>query len=82
VRSALKSNTFVSAYDHYIRHGFGERRMAREGDVADGRMEQWWANLMHTMSDLKTSVDNRGPEIEELKTRRGMRLRLRQEHRR
>jgi hypothetical protein len=82
VRSALESSKIVSAYDHYIRHGFGERRMAREGDVADGRMEQWWANLMHTMSDLKTSVDNRGPEIEELKTRRGMRLRLRQEHRR
>lgn len=79
VQLALEQGAIVSAYDHYVSAGFSEHREGRENDHATGRGEQWWVNLLHTLGDLRTSTENRTPQIEELKRRRAMRVALRNE---
>jgi hypothetical protein len=76
VQEAVQAGDFASGYAHYETTGFGEGRMAHERDVLNPNAEQWWANLMNSLSDLRTGVETRQRLIEELKTRRATRLRM------
>ena len=77
VKYALDQGTLSSAYEHYRAAGYLEKRAARDGDMPAQTSEAWWANLLHTISDLHSAVEGRGAEIEDLKMRRIQRLRLR-----
>jgi hypothetical protein len=82
IKGALETASIKSAKEHFIKFGQSEGRMAFSGDIGGPNGQQWWANLMGTVNDLKVSVVNRQRQIDELKTRRSMRARLRKTDRR
>jgi hypothetical protein len=77
VREYLEHGKIASAYEHYLGYGYDEQRLGREGDVTSIDGAQWWANVMHTLGDVRAAVANRTPQIEEFKARRNRRLRER-----
>jgi hypothetical protein len=78
IRLALSSGMMPSAYSHYQADGYREGRMGRETDALEPHNEHFWANLLHTLGDMRVAVTNQDRHLEALKARRAARLRLRQ----
>jgi hypothetical protein len=77
VQLAIQNMTVRNAYAHYLADGFGEGRLGRANDGVASHNEQVWANLMHTIGDLRTAVENRAQQVETLRARRATRIKLR-----
>lgn len=77
VQLAIQNRTVRNAYAHYRADGFGEGRLGRANDGMAPHNEQVWANLLHTLGDLRTSVENRAQQVETLRARRATRIKLR-----
>ena len=78
VHSSLENGEFLDAYDHYLSFGYRERRPGNSDDVAaEAGHAQFWLNLTQTLSDMRQSIENRQPAIEEFKARRAARQALR-----
>ncbi len=72
VQKGVRAGT-VTAYEHYASHGFHERRQGHIDDRAQPEADQLWASVMTTLSDVRTSIENRAAEIDRLRTRRALR---------
>lgn len=78
VRLAVERGIIGDAYEHYATTGFDEQRHGREGDATHRGTEQWWANLFHTIGDLRSVIESRHVQIEDFKLMRAMRQRMAQ----
>jgi hypothetical protein len=67
------------AYAHYHKNGFREGRMGRNGDSFEPHNERVWANLLHTLGDLRVTVNNQAADLESLKARRAIRRTMRRQ---
>jgi hypothetical protein len=74
---AVEQGILASAYAHYYSYGYREGRLGRSDDVFEPHNEQVWANLIHTLGDLRTAVTHQAGQLEALKARRASRLKLR-----
>jgi hypothetical protein len=74
---AIKRGTLGGPYEHYRAFGFHEGRPGRPNEVSESHNQQVWANLIHTLGDLRTAVGVQGDRLEALKTQRKSRMRLR-----
>lgn len=72
VREVVEAGIFT-AYEHYATHGFRERRQGHIDDRAQPEADQFWASLMATLSDIRTSAENRGTEMDGIMARRDLR---------
>ncbi|MBP2294366.1 hypothetical protein [Azospirillum rugosum] len=76
VDRAVRNGTFQSAYEHYKLYGFFESQIGHRAHGVGGEESdsmQLFANLLGTLSDLRTTTDNRAPQIEHLKAARAAR---------
>jgi hypothetical protein len=80
VRLEVENGRLDNLYAHYRNHGFNEGRLGRSTDTSDAHNQQFWANLMHTVDDLRATVDARSLQIDNLRARRSTRLQLRHKH--
>jgi hypothetical protein len=76
VSAAINAGAVSAAYPHYRRDGFREGRLGNPGDAFNAHNEQVWANLFHTLGDLRHAVGNQARHLEMLKARRVTRLAL------
>ncbi len=72
VQKGVRAGT-ITAYEHYASHGFRERRQGHIDDRAQPEADQLWASINTTLSDVRTSIDNRAAEMEGLRARRTLR---------
>jgi hypothetical protein len=79
VQYAVQQGLIPRAYEHYSCHGYREGRLGRPSDVCEPHNEQVWANLLHTLGDLRTVVERQGQQLESLKARRAIRLQLKRQ---
>jgi len=79
VSEAISVQTVANAYAHYRNDGFREGRQGCSDDVCDAHNEPVWANLLHTLGDLRTAVGNQARHLESLKARRAIRLAMKRQ---
>jgi hypothetical protein len=77
VRRGVDEGNLRNPYAHYRDHGFIEGRLGRSDDLTSPHNQQFWANLMHTIGDLRGTVEARSLQIDTLRTRRMTRMSLR-----
>jgi hypothetical protein len=77
VQRGVAEGKLYSPYTHYRDHGFIEGRLGRPDDLTGSHNQQFWANLMHTIGDLRATVDARSLQIDALRARRVTRMSLR-----
>jgi hypothetical protein len=76
VRREVADGNLSNPYVHYRDHGFVEGRLGRSGDVTSPHNQQFWANMMHTIGDLRATVESRSLQIDTLRARRMTRMSL------
>jgi len=74
---AMEQGQLSGPYAHYHAYGYREGRQGRPNDILEPHNEQVWANLIHTLGDLRTAVTSQSDHLESLKVRRATRLMLR-----
>ena len=74
VSRAIDNGVFSTAYQHYRIEGFREGRPGCSDDTLEAHSEQSWANLFHTLGDLRNAVNIQAQHLETLKARRATRL--------
>ncbi len=79
VRREVADGNLHNPYIHYRDHGFGEGRRGRSDDQTGPHNQQFWANLTHTIGDLRATVEARSLQIDTLRARRRTRIGLRPE---
>ena len=72
VKQVVASGT-VTAYEHYASYGFKERRQGHIDDCAQPEADQLWASVMTTLSDVRTAIENRRTEMDNILARRDLR---------
>jgi hypothetical protein len=77
VRREVAEGNLHHPYIHYRDHGFTEGRLGRSDDLTGPHNQQFWANLMHTIGDLRATVEARSLQIDTLRARRMTRMGLR-----
>jgi hypothetical protein len=77
IDEAIDQGRLAGPYAHYLAFGYREGRLGRPEDALEPHNEQVWANLIHTLGDLRTAVTNQGDQLASLKVRRATRLKLR-----
>ena len=78
VRLAVERRAVPSAFAHYANYGFREGRAGSPHDVIEPHNAQYWANLVHTIGDVRNAIETRSQQIDQLKTRRALRRGTRQ----
>jgi hypothetical protein len=76
VRFQVDNGQLDCPYSHYRDYGFTEGRLGRAADAAGAHDQQFWANLMHTIEDLRSTVESRSLQIDMLRARRATRFGL------
>jgi len=77
IRTLAEMGGLVDPYDHYRLHGFAEGRMGRADDTYGAHNEAVWANLINTLSELRTSTAVKATQLDTVKSRRTARIALR-----
>ena len=72
VDQALRDGVFENAYEHYRLRGFFEKR-GHGGVQQLGDGLQMFTNLIGSLNDLRTTANNRAPQIEHLNAARAVR---------
>ena len=65
----------VTAYGHYSAHGFVEGRPGHPDELAREDGGGFWGNVLNTLSDVRTSVEDRAAALDALQARRRRRQR-------
>ena len=60
----------VTAYEHYARHGFNEKRPGNPYDYAASQADRFWITVLNTLADVRQSLEDREQVIAEAKMRR------------
>lgn len=65
----------ITAYGHYSAHGFSEGRPGNPDELAREDGEGFWGNVLNTLSDVRTAVEERAAALDVLQARRRRRQR-------
>lgn len=67
----------ITAYGHYVSHGYAERRPGHPDDAASRNPDSFWANVLNSLSDIRQRAEDRADAIAALRERRQRRQRIR-----
>ena len=60
----------ITAYEHYARHGYEEKRPGNAYDYAASQSDRFWVAVLNTLADVRQSLEDREQVIAEAKLRR------------